>query len=124
MIIKAEVTPEEKELIQSLAKAEGMSISAYIKCKILCKTENNSDALMQCVEVQAGIAQDINSIATTILKSKAIYESDILELIDRMTALEQANLEMLKAVRNNGNSRKQKHKGNATIGSEVQQQPK
>lgn len=120
MIIKTDVTPEEKSLIQSLAKAEGKSVSAYLKSRAMYGyTENSPEALMQCVEVLSGIASDINRIATSIIRNKAIYEAEILELLDRMTALETATAEALKEVRKNGNPRKQKHKGNAPIGSEV-----
>lgn len=119
MVIKAEVTTEEKALIQSLAKAEGKSMTAYLKSKAMCRTENFSDVLMQCVEVQSSIARDINRIATGILRNKAIYEAEILELLDRMTALEKTTAEALKEVRKNGNVGKQKHKGNSPGGSEV-----
>ncbi|MBO5968976.1 MAG: hypothetical protein J6S14_10830 [Clostridia bacterium] len=61
--------------------------------------------MMQCVEVLSGIAQSINRIATTVLRNKAIYETEILELLDRMTALEQTLAEALKEVRRNGNTR-------------------
>jgi hypothetical protein len=71
---------------------------------------------MQCVEVLSGIARDINALATTILRNKAIYETEILELLDRMTSLEQTTAVALKEVRSNGNSRKQKHKGDAIGG--------
>jgi hypothetical protein len=60
---------------------------------------------MQCVEVLSGIAQSINRIATTVLRNKAIYETEILELLDRMTELEQTLAEALKEVRRNGNTR-------------------
>ena len=117
MIIKTDVTPEEKSLIQSLAKAEGKSVSAYLKSRAMYSyTEHSPEASMQCVEVLSGIARDINVLATTILKNKAIYEAEILELLDRMTALEQTAAIALKEVRKNGNSRKQKHKGNSPGG--------
>ena len=116
MIMKTEVTPEEKTMICGFAKADGKSISAYLKSCALNKTEVSPEALMQCVEVLSSIAQDINRIATTILRNKAIYETEILELLDRMTSLEQTTAVALKEVRSNGNSRKQKHKGNAIGG--------
>lgn len=123
MIIKAEVTPEEKSLIQSFAKAEGKSMAAYLKSRALYSyTEHSPEALMQCVEVLSNIAHDINRLATTIFRNKAIYEEEILELLDRMTSLEQTTAEALKEVRKDGNPRKQKHKGNAPGGREVQQQ--
>ena len=107
MIMKTEVTPEEKAMICGFAKADGKSITAYLKSRALNNyTEHSPEALMQCVEVLSGIAMDINVLATTILRNKAIYEAEILELLDRMTALEQTTAEALKEVRKNGNSRK------------------
>lgn len=96
-----------------------MSISAYLKKKALGEQKQSPEALMQIVEVLSVVAQSINQIATAVLRNKAIYESDILELLDRMTALEEATAEVLKEVRTNGNSRKQKHKGNSVCGGEV-----
>ena len=78
-------------------------------------TEHSPEALMQCVEVLSGIAQDINHLVTTTLRNKAIYETEILELLERMTELEKTTAEALKEVRKDGNSRKQKHKGD-TLG--------
>lgn len=107
MIMKTEVTPEEKDLICGFAKADGKSISAYLKSRALNNyTEHSPEALMQCVEALSGIASDVNRIATTILRNKAIYEAEILELLDRMTAIEKSTAEALKEVRKNGNSRK------------------
>lgn len=107
MIVKTEVTPEEKAMICGFAKADGKSISAYLKSRALYKnTEHSPEALMQCIEVLSGIANDVNRLATTILQNKAIYEAEILELLERMTAIEQAAAEALKEVRKNGNSRK------------------
>ena len=105
MIMKTEVTQTEKDMICGFAKADGMSISAYLKKKALQRTESSPTALMQCVEVLSGIAQSINRIATAVLRNKAIYETEILELLDRMTALEQTLAEALKEVRRNGNTR-------------------
>ena len=123
MVVKTEVPPEEKAMICNFAKQDGKSISAYLKSMALHNyTDNSPEALMQCVEVLSGIAQDINRLATAVLRNKAIYEADILELLDRMTALEKTTATALKEVRNDGNSRKQKHKGNALGGGEVQQQ--
>ena len=119
MIMKTEVTPEEKAMICGFAKADGKSISAYLKSRALQKTENSTEALMQCVEVLSSVAQHINRLSTTILKNRAVYEDEILELLDRMTALEQATATALKEVRKDGNPRKQKHKGNASVSSEV-----
>ena len=123
MTIKTEVTPEEKALIQALAKAEKKSVSAYLKSKALDKAEISPEHILRCIDIQSGIARDINQITTTALKNKAIYEAEILELLDRMTALEQTSDEALKEVRRHGNTRKQKHKRNSPGGSEIQQQP-
>lgn len=107
MIIKTEVTPEEKAMICGFAKADGKSITAYLKsCALYKNADHSPEALMQCVEVLSGIATDINRIATTVLRNKAIYETEILELLDRMTAVEQTTADALKEVRKNGNSRK------------------
>lgn len=102
------------------AKADGKSISAYLKSRALCEPQGHSnDALMQSVEVLSGIARDINRLVTATLRNKIIYEDEILELLQRMTALETTTAEILKEVRSNGNSRKQKHKGNAPRSSKV-----
>lgn len=107
MIMKTEVTPEEKAMICGFAKADGKSITAYLKsCALYKNTEHSSEALMQCIEVLSGVARDINRLATTVLRNKAIYEAEILELLDRMTALEQTTAEALKEVRKNGYPRK------------------
>ena len=119
MIIKTDVTPEEKILILSLAKAEGKSVSAYLKSRALRKAELSPEALMRCIDIQSGIACDINRITISILKNKAIYEAEILELLSRMTALEQSTAEALKEVRKGGNSRKQKCKSNSPGGGKV-----
>ena len=117
MIVKTDVTPEEKSIIQSLAKAEGKSISAYLKSRALCKAESNPVALMRCIDIQSNIAKDINSISINILRNKAIYEEEILELLNRMSALEKSNAELLKEVRKRGDTRKQKRKSNSPGGS-------
>ena len=124
MIVKTDVTPEEKSIIQSLAKAEGKSLSAYLKSRALCKSEITPEAMMRCIDIQSNIAKDINSISINILRNKAIYEAEILELLDRMTALEKSNAELVKEVRGRGDARKQKHKSNSPGGSKVQQQPR
>ena len=120
MIMKTEVTPEEKTMICGFAKADGKSISAYLKSMALHNyTERSPEALMQCVEVLSNISQDINRLVTATLRNKAIYETDILELLERMTALERATATALKEVRSNGNSRKQKHQSNTIRSSEL-----
>lgn len=122
MIIKTDVTPEEKSLIQSLAKAEGKSVSAYLKSRALCVAEFSPETLLRCIDIQSSIARDINSISINILRNKAIYEQEILELLDRMTALEKATAEALKEVRKRGNTRKQKRESNSLGSGEVQRQ--
>ncbi len=119
MILKTEVTPEEKATICGFAKRDGKTITAYLKSRALQTTENSPTALMQCVEVLSGIARDINLLVISSLRNKAIYEAEILELLERMTALEQATAEALKEVRKDGNPRKQTHKGNALGGSKL-----
>lgn len=107
MIVKAEVTQKEKDMICGFAKRDGKTISAYLKSRALQeKTSDSSECMLRCIDIQSGIARDINSIATTILKNKAIYEAEILELLDRMTALEQATATALKEVRRDGHTRK------------------
>lgn len=115
MIIKAEVTAEEKALIEGFAKAEGKSMSAYLKSRAMQKIDP-SERFMECINIQSEIANRINEIATTIIRNKVIYEAEVLELLERMTALEMSNATMLKEVRKNGNPRKQKHKVNAPGG--------
>ena len=123
MIIKTEVTPEEKVLIQALAKSEGMSMVAYLKSKALnTYTKASPEAIMQCVEALSNVSHDINRIATTTLRNKAIYESEVLELLDRMASLEKTVAEALKEVRKDGNSRKQKHQSDTSLRGKVQQQ--
>ena len=120
MIMKTEVTPEEKAMICGFAKRDGKSITAYLKSRALYDyTEHSPEALMQCVEVLSSIAKDINLLATTVLRNKAIYEAEVLELLDRMTAIENTVAVALKEVRKNGNPRKQEHKGDTSLGSEV-----
>lgn len=119
MIVKAEVTPEEKTMICSYAKADGKSVSAYLKSRALCEPKDSNEALMQSVEVLSSVAQSINRLVVSVLRNKAIYEAEILELLQRMTVLEQATAEALKEVRSNGNSRKQKRKGNTVGGGKV-----
>ena len=60
--------------------------------------------LMVFAEQQAEIAHCINAIATAVLKNKAIYESDILELLTKMQQLEQVTADALKEVSRDGNS--------------------
>jgi hypothetical protein len=96
MVIKTEVTPEEKAVIKAYAKSEGKTMKAYLRDRALSKSDAASAPLMQCIEIQSRIAQRMNDVATSVLKNKAVYESDILELLDRMTELEKATTEVLK----------------------------
>lgn len=106
MIIKADVTPEEKTRIKELARLEGRSISSYIKEKALCRTDPSAAAehLLKFIEAQAPVLQRMNEIATTILTDKVIYEEEILELLDRMTWIEDVTAAAVKEVL--GNDRK------------------
>lgn len=103
MIIKTDVTPEERAIIKQNAKTEGKTITAYLRDRALCKSEHTSNALMQCVEVLSDVGRDINVLATTVIRNKIIYEEEILELLERMTALEMNTANMLKEVRKHGN---------------------
>lgn len=103
MIIKTEVTPEESAVIKQNAKAEGKTITAYLRDRALGKSEHTIDALMQSVEVLSGVGRDINVLATTVIKNKVIYEEEILELLERMTVLEANAASVLKEVRKHGN---------------------
>ena len=78
MVIKTDVTPEEKAIIKRNAKAEGKTMTTYLRDKALCKTEFSLDALMQSVEVLSGVGRDINVLATSIIRNKVIYEAEIL----------------------------------------------
>ena len=105
MEIKTTVTPEEKCRIKGMAKAEGKSVSAYLRDRALGKPEM-TNPLMEFIETQAEIAQRVNEIVTTTLKNKVVYEAEILELLDRMTALEETTAAALKGVSKHGYSRK------------------
>lgn len=99
MIIKTEVTPEEKVLIKELAGDQ--SLSSYIREKALGRTD---PPLMQYIEALAGIAQRMNDIALTVIENKVIYESEIVELLERMTTLEKLTTDFLKEVTKHGYS--------------------
>lgn len=102
MVIKAEVTPEEKSRILELAA--GRSISSYIREKALCWTDTDPAPIMRYAETLAGISQRINEIATTVIRNKVIYEEEILELLDRMASVESATANALKEASKNGHS--------------------
>lgn len=105
MVIKAEVTPEEKERIKELAAAEGKSVSSYIREKALCWIDPTPtmEPLMKLVEAQAPVIQRINELATTALQNKAIFEAEILELLDRVSWIEDATAAAIKEAIRNGN---------------------
>lgn len=101
MIIKAIVTEQEKERIEQLAKARGQSVSAYVKDRALMKRTrtNKQETLMSFIEEQSTVGRRINEIAIGVIKNKAIYEEEVLELLDRMTELERITAEFLKEVK-------------------------
>lgn len=104
MVIKTDVTPEEKAVIKQNAKAEGKSMTAYLRDRALCNEPSGfSGQFIKCIETQSMIACRMNEIATTVLRNKVIYEAEILELLDRMTALETNTASILKEVRKHGN---------------------
>lgn len=111
MIIKAEVTAEEKERIKALAKSEGKSVSSYIRTKALCWTDPSAAAepIMKFIEAQAPVLQRMNEIATTVIQNKVIYEAEILELLDRIAWIEDVTAAAVKEVIRNGNTGQQEH---------------
>ena len=104
MVVKTDVTPEEKTRIKELASANGMSVSSYIKKQALCWTDPNPTPIMQLIEAQAPVLQRINELATTAIQNKVIYEAEILELLDRVSWIEDATAAAIKEVLKNGNS--------------------
>lgn len=106
MVVKAEVTPEEKERIKELAKEAGMSVSSYIKHKALGWVDPNEAIapLMRYIEIESKIAQQINTVATTVIENKVVYEKDILYMLKRVENLEKLNADFLKGVIKHGNS--------------------
>lgn len=104
MIVKAEVTPEEKTRIKELATEHGMSVSSYIKKQALCWTDPNPTPLMKLVEMQAPAFQQVKKLATTQIQNKIIFEAEILRLIDTMYWIEEATENLLKEVLKNGHS--------------------
>lgn len=107
MVIKTNVSQEEKDLIQEYAQLEGKSMAAYLRSKALYwfETPTISD-LQQYIEALTPAVQSINDIATTSIKNKAIYEAEILELLDRVSELERVTAAALREVLKNGNPRK------------------
>ena len=104
MVVKTDVTPEEKTRIKELASANGMSVSSYIKKQALCWTDPNPTPIMQLIEAQAPVLQRINELATTAIQNKVIYEAEILELLDRVSWIEDATAAAIKEVLRNGNT--------------------
>lgn len=107
MTIKVIVSPEEKARIKELAA--GSSVSSYVKRRALAWIEPNPTPLMKIIETQATVANKLNDIATNIITDKAIYEAEVLELLDRMTELENITKEALQ----NGNAGQQERQGDA-----------
>ena len=114
MVIKADVTPEQKARIKELAAAEGKSVSSYIKEKVLCWTDPSaaSEPLLKLIEAQAPVLQRMTEVATTVIQNKVIYEAEILELLDRMAWIEDVTAATVKEVLHNGNSGQQERQGN------------
>lgn len=106
MIVKADVTPEQKARIKELAAEAGMSVSSYIKEKALCWSDPSATAetLMKLIEAQAPVLQRVKELATTSIQNKVIYEAEILELLDRMTWIEDVTAAAVKEVLKNGNT--------------------
>lgn len=105
MIVKADVTPEEKTRIKELASAAGMSVSSYIKTQALCWTDPTPEPLMQLVEAQAPVLQRVKELATAPIQNKVIYEAEILELLDHIKWIEDVTVAAVKEVLHNGHSR-------------------
>ena len=96
MIVKADVTPEQKARIQELAAAEGKSVSSYIKEKALSWTEPDPTSLMKLIEAQAPVLHRIKELATAPIQNKVVYEVEILELLDRVKWIENATAAAIK----------------------------
>lgn len=121
MIIKTIVSEQEKERIEQYAKARGQSVSAYVKERALMKRTktNKQELLMGFIEEQASVSQHIKNIAIGVIENKAIYEEEVLELLDRMAELERITIDFLKGVNPNGNIGQQERKEDIISGSEV-----
>lgn len=104
MIVKADVTPEEKARIKELASAAGMSVSSYLKKQALCWTDPDPTRLMQLVEAQAPVLQRVKELATSPIQHKVIYEAEILELLDRVKWIEDVTAAAVKEVLHNGHA--------------------
>lgn len=104
MIVKADVTPDEKARIKELASAAGMSVSSYIKKQALCWTDPDPTPLMKLVEAQAPVLQRVGELATAPIQNKVVYEAEILELLDRISQIEDMTATAVKEVLHNGHS--------------------
>lgn len=104
MVVKAEVTPEEKTRIQELASAAGMSVSSYIKKQALCWTDPDPTPIMQLIEAQAPVLQRIRDLTAASIQNKVIFEAEILELLDRVKWIEDVTAAAVKEVLRNGHS--------------------
>lgn len=105
MVVKADVTPEEKARIKELASAAGMSVSSYLKKQALCWTDTDPTPLMKLVEAQAPVLQRVKELATSPIQHKVIYEAEILELLSRIKWIEDVTAAAVKEVLHIGNSR-------------------
>lgn len=101
MIVKADVTPEEKARIKELASNTGMSVSSYIRKQALCWTDPDPTPVMKLIETQAPVLQRIDELASTQLQNKVIFEAEILEILDHVSRIEDTTKEALK----NGHAR-------------------
>ena len=104
MIVKAEVSPEEKARIKELASAAGMSVSSYLKKQALCWTDPDPTPILKLIEAQAPVLQRIGELATAPIQNKVIFEAEILELLDRVSWIEDVTAAAVKEVLKNGHS--------------------
>ena len=104
MIVKADVSPEEKTRIKELAAMNGMSISSYIKRQALCWTDTDPTPVMKFIEAQAPVLQRVNELATAAIQNKVIYEEEVLEILAHVTWIEDVTAAAMKEVLRNGNS--------------------
>ena len=111
MTIKVIVSPEEKARIKELAA--GSSVSSYVKRRALAWTESDPTPIMSIIETQSTVANKLNDIATNIIADKAIYEAEVIELLDRMTELERITADALKEVNIDGHAWQQERQGDA-----------
>lgn len=102
MIVKANVSPEEKARIEQLAAEHGMSISSFLKKQALGWTDPDPTPLSRFIEAQAPVLRRVSELATYSLQNKVIYEKEILELLDHIRWIEDATAAALKEVLKNG----------------------